>query len=80
MRSYCPMFVAPYTCTNPTGRQCVVMRWWALSSPNNEPHSYPLVPKPKENLTFWYPWTNKAHKQQNTARDYLSLLNQLLLP
>ena len=27
-----------------------------------------------------YPWNNKAHKRQNTARNYSSLLYQTLQP
>ena len=44
------------------------------------PHSYPLVPQPKRNLTFRYPWNNKAHKRQNTAGNYSSLLYQTRQP
>ena len=44
----------------------------------NEPHSYPIVPKPKHNFTQWYSWNNKAHKRQNMANHCSSLLYQTL--
>ena len=73
-----PILVQPQTQPDGSILFCI---WWALLIlPKNEPHSYPLVPQPKRNLTFWYPWNNKAHKRQNTAGNYSSLLYQTLQP
>ena len=73
-----PILVQPQT--QPDGSILFCVGGPYLSSQKNEPHSYPLVPQPKRNLTFWYPWNNKAHKRRNTARNYSSLLYQTLQP